>query len=177
LPGRGGVGSRTLNGGGWPVLVPAPIAIVPILALALAGGPKLNMLELGDDTATAQGVHVEPARPTMIVLAVLLTTATTAIAGPIAFVALVAPQLARRLNRAAGMRLLPAARIGALLLVVQLIFAPVQLPVGVDGTLTVGGAQPGRRVGAEQAVGGQQCAVCIREEQGFSGRQRHRGTG
>lgn len=136
-------GAGTLNGVGWPVLIPALAAIVPVLALTLAGGPKLNMLEMGDDTATALGVRVEPTRLAMIVLAVLLTAATTAVAGPIAFVALVAPQLAKRLNRAAGMRLAPAACMGALLLVAsdlvaQRIFAPVQLPVGVV-TVSIGG--------------------------------------
>src|SRR5690606_33076289 len=60
-------GAGTLNGVGWPVLVPALIAIVPILGLVLAGGTTLNMLELGDDTATALGIRVEPARLTMVV--------------------------------------------------------------------------------------------------------------
>lgn len=136
-------GAGTLNGVGWPVLIPALIAIVPVLGLTLAGGRNLGMLELGDDTATALGVRVEPARLVLIVLAVLLTSAATAVAGPIAFVALVAPQLAKRLNRAAGMRLAPAACMGALLLVAsdlvaQRVFAPVQLPVGVV-TVSIGG--------------------------------------
>lgn len=136
-------GAGTLNGVGWPVLIPALIAIVPVLGLTLAGGRHLGMLELGDDTATALGVRVEPARLVLIVLAVLLTSAATAVAGPIAFVALVAPQLAKRLNRAAGMRLAPAACMGALLLVAsdlvaQRVFAPVQLPVGVV-TVSIGG--------------------------------------
>ncbi|MET0979421.1 MAG: iron chelate uptake ABC transporter family permease subunit [Paeniglutamicibacter terrestris] len=136
-------GAGTLNGVGWPVLIPALLAIVPVLGLTLAGGRHLGMLELGDDTATALGVRVEPARLVLIVLAVLLTSAATAVAGPIAFVALVAPQLAKRLNRAAGMRLAPAACMGALLLVAsdlvaQRVFAPVQLPVGVV-TVSIGG--------------------------------------
>ena len=136
-------GAGTLNGVGWPVLIPALIAIVPVLGLTLAGGRNLGMLELGDDTATALGVRVEPARLVLIVLAVLLTSAATAVAGPIAFVALVAPQLAKRLNRAAGMRMAPAACMGALLLVAsdlvaQRVFAPVQLPVGVV-TVSIGG--------------------------------------
>lgn len=136
-------GAGTLNGVGWPVLIPALLAIVPVLGLTLAGGRHLAMLELGDDTATALGMRVEPARLVLIVLAVLLTSAATAVAGPIAFVALVAPQLAKRLNRAAGMRLAPAACMGALLLVAsdlvaQRVFAPVQLPVGVV-TVSLGG--------------------------------------
>lgn len=136
-------GAGTLNGVSWQVLLPALGAIIPVLGLTLAGGRQLGMLEMGDDAATALGVRVEPVRLSMIVLAVLLTAATTAVAGPIAFVALVAPQLAKRLNKAAGMRLAPAACMGALLLVAsdlvaQRIFAPVQLPVGVV-TVSIGG--------------------------------------
>ena len=149
-------GAGTLNGVSWSTIVPATLVILPVLALTLAGGNRLHMLEMGDDTATALGVPVERTRLGMIVLAVLLTAATTAIAGPIAFVALVAPQLAKRLNRGAGMRLAPAACMGALLLVLsdlvaQRLFAPVQLPVGVV-TVSIGGiyliwllAREGRR--------------------------------
>lgn len=149
-------GAGTLNGVSWSTIVPATLVILPVLALTLAGGNRLHMLEMGDDTATALGVRVERTRLGMIVLAVLLTAAPTAIAGPIAFVALVAPQLAKRLNRGAGMRLVPAACMGALLLVLsdlvaQRLFAPVQLPVGVV-TVSIGGiyliwllAREGRR--------------------------------
>ncbi|MGL3807662.1 FecCD family ABC transporter permease [Paeniglutamicibacter sp. R2-26] len=136
-------GAGSLNGVGWSTILPATLVILPVLALTLAGGNRLHMLEMGDDAATALGVPVERTRLGMIVLAVLLTAATTAIAGPIAFVALVAPQLAKRLVKGAGMRLAPAACMGALLLVLsdlvaQRLFAPVQLPVGVV-TVSIGG--------------------------------------
>ena len=52
-------------------------------------------------------------------LGVGLTAVATAAAGPIAFVALAAPQIARRLTRAAGPGLVSAALMGALLLVVS----------------------------------------------------------
>ena len=67
----------------------------------------------------------------------------TAVAGPIAFVSLAAPQLARRLVRGSGVGLPSAAAIGALLIasdvVAQRAFAPTQLPVGVV-TASIGGA-------------------------------------
>ena len=68
----------------------------------------------------------------------------TASAGPIAFVALAAPQLAMRLGGTPGVRILPSAALGALLLlasdmVARTVLAPTQLPVGVV-TLCVGGA-------------------------------------
>jgi iron complex transport system permease protein len=67
--------------------------------------------------------------------AVGLTAVAVASTGPIAFVALAAPQIARRLTRAATPGLIPAALMGALLLVVSDLAAQrvlsVDLPVGV----------------------------------------------
>ncbi|MGH9153330.1 MAG: iron chelate uptake ABC transporter family permease subunit, partial [Acidimicrobiales bacterium] len=65
-----------------------------------------------------------------------LAAVATASAGPIAFVALVAPQIARRLVRAAGATLVPSALVGAALvlladLAARRAFAPTELPVGV----------------------------------------------
>lgn len=60
----------------------------------------------------------------------------TASAGPVAFVALVAPQIARRLVGSGSLALIPAAMVGtAVMLVSDLVgrrlFAPTELPVGV----------------------------------------------
>ena len=75
-------------------------------------------------------------------LGVALTATTTASAGPIAFIALAAPQIARRLTRSAGVTLMPAALTGSLLLLcadwmAQHAFA-TQLPVGIM-TVSIGG--------------------------------------
>ncbi len=64
----------------------------------------LAMLELGDDAASALGVSVERTRLALALVAVGLTALATAAAGPIGFVALAAPQIARRLTRALGTR-------------------------------------------------------------------------
>ncbi|NED63631.1 iron chelate uptake ABC transporter family permease subunit, partial [Streptomyces sp. SID10244] len=101
------------------------------------------LMEMGDDTARSFGIRVEPTRLFVIVLGVALTAVATAVAGPIAFVSLAAPQLARRLTRSAGVPLAPAAAMGALLLVAsdyiaQHAFAPTELPVGVV-TASIGG--------------------------------------
>jgi len=66
-----------------------------------------------------------------------------AAAGPISFVALAAPQLARRLTGAPGVGLTSAAAMGAFLLlgsdlIALTIFAPAELPVGAV-TVTLGG--------------------------------------
>jgi iron complex transport system permease protein len=79
-----------------------------------------------------------------VLAAVLLTAAATAAAGPIAFVALTAPQLARRLTRSPGVGLLPSALMGAALLVLadlaaQRAFGSGQVPVGVATGVLGGG--------------------------------------
>jgi iron complex transport system permease protein len=79
----------------------------------------------------------------MTVLGVALSAIVTAAAGPITFVALAAPQIARRLCGTAGVALLPSAATGALLLtgadyLAQRAFAPTQLPVGIV-TVCIGG--------------------------------------
>lgn len=133
----------SLNGRSWEQVRPVAAALLILLPLALLLQRSLRMLEMGDDTARALGVPVERTRIVMIFAGVGLTAVATAATGPIGFVALAAPQLARRLTRAAGPGLLPAALMGALVLAVsdlvaQRAFAPTQLPVGV-ATASVGG--------------------------------------
>ncbi len=55
---------------------------------------RMRLLEMGDDTACALGVSVERSRLLMMLVAVVLTAAATALAGPISFIALVAPHIA-----------------------------------------------------------------------------------
>jgi iron complex transport system permease protein len=86
---------------------------------------------------------VPAARLAYLVIGVALTAVATAAAGPISFVALAAPQLARRLTRTPGIALAPSAAMGAFLLMLsdwlaQRLFTPTQLPVGVV-TVAVGG--------------------------------------
>ncbi len=137
-------GAGSLNGLGWAQVWPA-LAVSAVIAPCLAVlSRRLPMLEMGDDTARALGVRVEPTRLMLVFLGVALIALVTAGAGPISFVALAAPQLARRLTGTSGVAMVPAACMGALLLVVsdvvaQRVFAPTQLPVGVV-TVSVGGA-------------------------------------
>lgn len=128
---------------GWQDVVPMTIAVavlVPLLALLTR---RLGMLAFGDDIASALGIPVERTRLLLLVIGVALTATVTAVAGPIIFVALAAPQLARRLTKSAGITLVPSAAMGAALLLVsdvvaQRIIAPAALPVGAV-TVTLGG--------------------------------------
>ncbi len=126
----------SLAGRTWSHVVLIGAALVVLLPAALAGARQLRLLELGDDLARTLSGRVELSRALLIAVGVALAALATAAAGPIAFVALVAPQLARRLvaERVAG--LLMAGALGALLvvtsdLVAREIFAPTQLPVGI----------------------------------------------
>ncbi|GAA0570549.1 iron chelate uptake ABC transporter family permease subunit [Kribbella sandramycini] len=111
-------------------------ALVVLLPAALASARQLRLLELGDDLARTLAGRVELSRALLIAIGVALAAMATAVAGPVAFVALVAPQLARRLVRERVAGLLAAGALGALLvvasdLVAREIFAPTALPVGV----------------------------------------------
>ncbi|WNM34227.1 iron chelate uptake ABC transporter family permease subunit [Streptomyces sp. Li-HN-5-11] len=126
----------SLNGRDWTQVGPLALLCALLVPLVLANARGLRMLEMGDDVAYALGVRVERVRLLLMVSAVLLTAAATAAAGPIAFVALTAPQLARRLTRSPGPNLVPSLCMGAALLVTadwasQRAFGADQLPVGV----------------------------------------------
>jgi iron complex transport system permease protein len=89
-----------------------------------------------DDTATALGVRLGRIRLGLVALGVVLASVATGAAGPVDFVALLAPQIARRLARTAQIPLLASALTGALVVVVadllaRKLFAPTELPVGV----------------------------------------------
>ncbi|OAA24375.1 iron complex transport system permease protein [Frankia sp. EI5c] len=133
----------SLNRRSWDNVRPLAIALVVLLPTAWFLGRRLSMLAMGSDAARALGVPVERTRLTLLATGAALAACATAAAGPIGFVALAAPQLARHLARSPGAALVPAALLGALVVVVsdlaaQRMFAPSQLPVGV-ATNAVGG--------------------------------------
>ncbi|MCA5893635.1 iron chelate uptake ABC transporter family permease subunit [Isoptericola sp. NEAU-Y5] len=136
-------GAGSLDLVGWEQAAPATVLIAVLGAGAVATAPLLRQLELGDDLAAGHGVAVEPARLTILAIGVALTAVATATAGPIAFVALSAPQIAFRLVRGAGLPLVASALTGAVLLVGADLVAqhllPTALPVGIV-TIVLGGA-------------------------------------
>ncbi|VEA38093.1 Ferric enterobactin transport system permeaseprotein FepG [Salmonella enterica subsp. enterica] len=133
----------SLNGLTWAKTWPsAPLIIVMLTGAALLVR-RMRLLEMGDDSACALGVSVERSRLMLMLVAVSLTAAATALAGPISFIALVAPHIARRLSGTARWGLTQSALCGALLLLAadacaQQLFMPYQLPVGVV-TVSLGG--------------------------------------
>lgn len=136
--------SGSLDGRDWAQVRPLLGACAVLMPVLLVQARDLRITEMGDDAARALGVRVERVRLVTVLAAVLLTAAATAAAGPIAFVALTAPQLARRLTRTPGVSLIPSALMGAALLVsadlaAQRAFGAGQVPVGVATGVLGGG--------------------------------------
>jgi len=125
----------SLNGATWAAVVPLAIASVVLIPLMLAQARGLDMLRLGDDSAASLGVRVIRTRVLLILGAVALLAFATAATGPIAFVAFMAGPIAARLVGPGASLLLPAALVGALLVLIadligQFAFG-TRYPVGV----------------------------------------------
>ena len=135
-------GAGSLDSAGYPQLVPAAIAFAVLFPAAALLSRGMHTLELGDDAARQLGVNAERTRLLLVITGVALSATSTALAGPIAFIALAAPQIARRLTRSAGIGLTSSAAVGALLLLASDWVAqhalPVTVPTGLV-TVTLGG--------------------------------------
>ncbi|MCA0964658.1 FecCD family ABC transporter permease [Salipiger bermudensis] len=128
----GGVGGAT-----WDRITP----VLPFLGagalLALASAQNLNLLALGEDTATSLGTTVWKARSIAALGAVTLCGGATAVCGPIGFVGLVVPHLARLVFGVDYRRILPASMLmGAALLLLadvagRVVARPGELDVGI----------------------------------------------
>lgn len=127
----------SLWGRSWSYLNVVLPWLVVLLPLPFIFCRDLDTLGLGENKASTLGVTVNKVQIRVLVLAVALSTTAVAICGPIAFLGLVAPHLARRLVGGRHRTLLPAALIiGALLLQLSDILArvidpPTELPAGI----------------------------------------------
>jgi iron complex transport system permease protein len=133
----------SLNGVTWAKGLPAMGIAALALMIAMLLSQRMRLLEMGDSIACALGVPVERSRLWLMLAGVTLTAAATAVAGPISFVALAAPQLARRLTGSQALALPMAGMTGAFLLLsadftAQHLLSPYQVPVGLI-TVSVGG--------------------------------------
>lgn len=136
-------GAGSLNGMTWakgqPALLLIPLTVIAVLLI----GRRLKFMEMGDDSARSLGINAEASRLWLMLGGIILTAVATASTGPIAFIALSAPQIARRMTASATVPLFSAATVGALLLlsadvVAQHAFTGIQLPVGAV-TISIGG--------------------------------------
>lgn len=119
----------------WQVLVLGATWLIALPALAVLAR-RLPVAVLGSATATGLGVRPGAVRVLVVIVAVLLTAVTSAFTGPIAFVALCAPAIARPLVGHGSIALGESALVGAVLLVAsdlvaQFALPGVSMPVGV----------------------------------------------
>ena len=121
----------------WVFVEIAVPLLTLLLPLALFASKTFDLLTLGDAKAATLGVSVQAQRNLLLALAVILAAIAVSVAGPITFLGLVAPHLARKLVGGRHIVLLPAALLtGALILqvsdiAVRSIKPPLELPAGI----------------------------------------------
>ncbi|WP_418957722.1 FecCD family ABC transporter permease [Streptomyces tritici] len=126
----------SLNGRGWDEAGPLALTLAVLAPAVLWAARAQRSVSLDDATATALGVPLGRVRLGLVFLGVVLASVATGVAGPVDFVALLAPQIARRMTRTAQIPLLASALTGAAVVVLadllgRRLLAPVELPVGV----------------------------------------------
>lgn len=127
----------SLAGQGIDAVVQLAPFLVAGIALALAHSPALNLLSLGDDIARGLGQHVGRTRTVGLAATMLLAGAATAACGPIAFLGLIVPHVARIVTGPDYRFLMPySGLIGAILLLLadilgRVLVRPGELGVGV----------------------------------------------
>ena len=106
----------TLGAARWPAVAPTCLAIGVTVTLILLASRHLRVLSLGEQVATILGSPTRRASAVLILLGTVLVAVVTMAAGPIGFVALVAPHLARLLTGSPQPPLLVSGLTGSLLL-------------------------------------------------------------
>ncbi len=126
----------SLNGRGWAEAAPLGWTLLVLVPAVAWAARAQRAVGLDDDTATALGVRLNRVRLGLVVLGVVLASVATGAAGPVDFVALLAPQIARRMTRTAQIPLVCSALLGAVIVVLadllgRRLFSPTEVPVGV----------------------------------------------
>jgi iron complex transport system permease protein len=126
----------SLNDRDWSQVVPLAVTLAVLTPVALFLGPWLRQLQLGNDVALGLGTPVGLAHLALLLTAVGLATFATSAAGPVLFLALVAPQIAQRLAGMASPPLIASGLTGATVILAadvlsRQVLPSAQLPVGV----------------------------------------------
>jgi iron complex transport system permease protein len=132
----------SLNDRSWGEIRVALWCTLALLAVVSCVAFHLRPMHFGDEVAAGLGVRYSMVRAVLLLCAVLLAGVAVSAAGPVPFVALVAPQVAMRLSRYPTPPLVASGLVGALLLIGADLVArtalPLTLPVGVV-TAAIGG--------------------------------------
>lgn len=121
---------------GWTDLAPT-LLLIPLMLVSLTLAKPLDLIGLGDEAAASFGVRLSRVRFYAIALSVLLTGISVSVIGPVTFVGLMAPHLARRLVGGAHLALIPAAAlVGAIVVILadtlgRGLAPPMEIPVGI----------------------------------------------
>ncbi len=127
----------SVHAAGWGELRALGLSTAIVLPVLLWAARPMGAMRMGPDLATGLGVAVRRDRIALITLSVALAATAVAAVGPLGFVGLVAPHIARRLARSGpGLHLAMTGMTGALLVSVadllgRALFAPVQIPAGL----------------------------------------------
>lgn len=126
----------SIGGANWDsIRLILPFVIVGLI-ISIAATPALNVLALGDDVATGLGVNIGVIRIICAVAGVILSGATTAIAGPISFIGLMIPHTIRLIFGSNLNGIVPLSAIGgAALLIISDVIGRV---IGSPGEVQVG---------------------------------------
>ena len=134
----------SIAAGDWTVVAVTSVAALLAGAVLLRMSRGLDLFQLGERAAFHAGLDIEREKRRIMLLAAVAVGATTAAAGPIGFIGLVAPHMARLIVGPGHRHALPAsALIGAGLilcadLAVRLAVPPAEPPVGLATSL-IGG--------------------------------------
>ncbi|MFI2435458.1 FecCD family ABC transporter permease [Streptomyces sp. NPDC018693] len=132
----------SLDGRSWDEVRVALWCMLALLVVVSSASFQFKPLHFGDDVAAGLGVRYSRVRAVLLLCAVLLAGVAVSAAGPVPFVALVAPQVAMRLVRSPTPPMVASGVVGALLLIGADLVArtalPISLPVGVV-TAAIGG--------------------------------------
>lgn len=126
-----------LSGASWLDLRIALFSIIPVMVICILLSNQFNILLLGEEMARGLGQNVEQTRRIAAMLIIVLVGTAVALAGPIGYVGLIVPHMARSIVGADYRKVLPlAAVMGATLLVLadfagQWVLYPTETPVGI----------------------------------------------
>lgn len=125
----------SLNARGWEQARPLLYTLAVLVPLSIWLVRHLNALQLGDDSARTLGVRLQTTQALILFTAVGLSAVAVSAAGPLAFVALVVPQVALRLTGGSRPPLLASMILGAVLVVgsdlITRVVLPFVVPAGV----------------------------------------------
>ncbi|MEV5201433.1 iron ABC transporter permease [Streptomyces sp. NPDC053720] len=132
----------SLDGRSWDEVRVAFWGTLVLVVLVAAVAFQFKPMHLGDEVAAGLGVRYSGVRAVLLLCAVLLAALAVSAAGPVPFVALVAPQVAMRLARFPTPPMVASGLVGSVLLIGSDLVArtalPITLPVGVV-TAAIGG--------------------------------------